>query len=360
MKRKGFTLIELLAVIVILAVIAMIATPMIMNVIEKVRKSAFESSIKGAFDGIDYYLLENEMINIPEEGIFIEELSLKNNHFESGMFVKNEEGKIEAVNISNGVYCGYGEQDSLVITKGKCDEKKPEVPIWKEKSVTEDKVILNYESEDKIICYYGTNENEINQKGINKDQHCEYPIEAIYAKVCAVSSSGTKSCSDPKKLGEYLIQNGKLLVEFEPYNTVLTQFDNHFNVFFVSGGNRKGMYTKEPIDFQKYSYLYADLDVELYIPQDYEGGTSNPDFNIAIPKNVEDYLTVGKNILPYASKLIIRGQNVSGGWKEKIKRNTYSLNVTNVNESASFGIRRNQTIAEGSANIYNVWLQYTD
>ena len=34
MNKKGFTLIELLAVIVILAVIALIATPMILNVIE--------------------------------------------------------------------------------------------------------------------------------------------------------------------------------------------------------------------------------------------------------------------------------------------------------------------------------------
>ncbi|MCI8544918.1 MAG: prepilin-type N-terminal cleavage/methylation domain-containing protein, partial [Bacilli bacterium] len=40
MRKKGFTLIELLAVIVILAVIALIATPIILNIIEKARKSA--------------------------------------------------------------------------------------------------------------------------------------------------------------------------------------------------------------------------------------------------------------------------------------------------------------------------------
>ena len=38
MNKKGFTLIELLAVIVILAVIALIATPMILNVIETSKK----------------------------------------------------------------------------------------------------------------------------------------------------------------------------------------------------------------------------------------------------------------------------------------------------------------------------------
>ncbi len=41
---KGFTLIELLAVIVILAIIALIATPIVLNLIERARKGAAESS----------------------------------------------------------------------------------------------------------------------------------------------------------------------------------------------------------------------------------------------------------------------------------------------------------------------------
>ena len=44
-SSKGFTLIELLAVIVILAVIALIATPIILNLIEKARLGAAESSV---------------------------------------------------------------------------------------------------------------------------------------------------------------------------------------------------------------------------------------------------------------------------------------------------------------------------
>ena len=46
MKRnKGFTLVELLAVIVILAVIALIATPVVLSMIESSRKGAAESSM---------------------------------------------------------------------------------------------------------------------------------------------------------------------------------------------------------------------------------------------------------------------------------------------------------------------------
>lgn len=46
MKNKGFTLIELLAVIVILAIIALIATPVILGIIDDARTSAKEESAK--------------------------------------------------------------------------------------------------------------------------------------------------------------------------------------------------------------------------------------------------------------------------------------------------------------------------
>ena len=44
MKNKGFTLIELLAVIVILAIIALIATPIVLGIIEDSRNSSNEIS----------------------------------------------------------------------------------------------------------------------------------------------------------------------------------------------------------------------------------------------------------------------------------------------------------------------------
>ena len=44
MNKKGFTLIELLAVIVILAIIALIATPIILGIIEDAREGAKERS----------------------------------------------------------------------------------------------------------------------------------------------------------------------------------------------------------------------------------------------------------------------------------------------------------------------------
>ncbi len=69
-SRKGFTLIELLAVIVILAVIALIATPLILNVIETAKKGAAEQSangyIKALEDHIAIQMLENATYTVPE------------------------------------------------------------------------------------------------------------------------------------------------------------------------------------------------------------------------------------------------------------------------------------------------------
>ena len=47
MNKKGFTLIELLAVIVVLAIIALIATPIVMNLINNAQEGANERSVEG-------------------------------------------------------------------------------------------------------------------------------------------------------------------------------------------------------------------------------------------------------------------------------------------------------------------------
>ena len=60
-ENKGFTLIELLAVIVILAIIALIATPTILGVVEDPRRGAAESSILGFVDAVEKQGMINEL-----------------------------------------------------------------------------------------------------------------------------------------------------------------------------------------------------------------------------------------------------------------------------------------------------------
>jgi len=67
--KKGFTLIELLAVIIILAVIALIATPIVLNVIDSAKRSANEASIRGYGDAIKLAVYEHQFASngaIPE------------------------------------------------------------------------------------------------------------------------------------------------------------------------------------------------------------------------------------------------------------------------------------------------------
>jgi len=61
MKKKGFTLIELLAVIIILAVVALIATPIVLNVIDEARTSAALSEGNLVLKGINSYCEQVKM-----------------------------------------------------------------------------------------------------------------------------------------------------------------------------------------------------------------------------------------------------------------------------------------------------------
>ena len=57
MNKKGFTLIELLAVVVILAIIVLIAFPVVSNIIENSRKNSAVSSANGYIDAIEKYMM---------------------------------------------------------------------------------------------------------------------------------------------------------------------------------------------------------------------------------------------------------------------------------------------------------------
>ena len=68
MKRKGFTLIELLAVIVVLAIIALIATPIVLNLINNARVGAAEQSATGYVKAVENAIMKDMLNdkNIPD------------------------------------------------------------------------------------------------------------------------------------------------------------------------------------------------------------------------------------------------------------------------------------------------------
>lgn len=86
MKKRGFTLVELLAVIIVLAVIALIATPMILNVITEAKKGAAKESahayIKAVDNSLVAYMLKNNVsyeygkYEVKEDGSISDDLNI--------------------------------------------------------------------------------------------------------------------------------------------------------------------------------------------------------------------------------------------------------------------------------------------
>ena len=130
MKKKGFTLIELLAVIVILAVIALIATPVIYRIISSSRISAFKNKIYAIDEAANTYY-ENLMLNGNEDlftkgadGMYsltldlskesdFEKLNIKKS-VEKGLVVITDEGNVSITALDNKL-CGSKYSSSEVI-----------------------------------------------------------------------------------------------------------------------------------------------------------------------------------------------------------------------------------------------------
>lgn len=117
-RNNGFTLVELLAVIVVLAIIALIATPIILGIIDDVKKAAFERSVEISIKTFELYRATNE--NVKRIEITDERLPLNDNNFISGSLLSLSDGQIEAYKITDGKYCADGKIGELEVTNGAC------------------------------------------------------------------------------------------------------------------------------------------------------------------------------------------------------------------------------------------------
>ena len=159
MKRKGFTLIELLAVIIVLAIIALIATPIIFNVIENAKIKSLENSCYGVIDAVRTNYSEN-LLNSTREckdendkncGGKIEtsgnvkELTVAGEQPSGGSWVivndpKAENGRgIQITDVTFDSMKGYFCSNDLTTGKVKCEKgNKPQTELtFKEKVLGE-------------------------------------------------------------------------------------------------------------------------------------------------------------------------------------------------------------------------------
>ena len=79
MKKKGFTLIELLAVIVVLTIIALIATPIVARVINSSKGSANKISASNFASKANEYVIEERMNGNIKSGNIFDEVSERMN-----------------------------------------------------------------------------------------------------------------------------------------------------------------------------------------------------------------------------------------------------------------------------------------
>ena len=138
MNKKGFTLIELLAVIVILAIIALIATPIILGVIEKSKMEAAESSALGYIDAVEKQMainiLDDTKTNITDGVYGTDDLngttygvSVKGEKPATGSWVQVSNNQVVDYSLKIGDYVvNYNETDKKIeSTKNGELENKP-------------------------------------------------------------------------------------------------------------------------------------------------------------------------------------------------------------------------------------------
>ena len=140
--KKGFTLIELLAVIVILALISLIATPMILGVIETSKESSAKVSAYGYIDAVETQIAINELdankTNI-EDGVYeVEDLKntyglvVKGELPTSNSWVKIEKRQIVDYSLKLGEYVVNYSESGATITKGGEITAKPDGSVVKQ------------------------------------------------------------------------------------------------------------------------------------------------------------------------------------------------------------------------------------
>ena len=124
----GFTLIELLAVIVILAMIALIATPIVLDIIKSSKKSAVEESAKNIVSAAETYyaskLLYNEKISTID--LSSDSLKYDGEKATKGNLTIDSDGNISGKMYISG-YCIEIKNNSIInnqnITEDECEIK---------------------------------------------------------------------------------------------------------------------------------------------------------------------------------------------------------------------------------------------
>ncbi len=375
--KKGFTLIELLAVIVILGIIAVITTPLIMGVIEDARKNSAIQSVNGLLEAGEQYQIESMLEGDMTSNINLTSdiLDIKGSKPESGTLLIDTEGNMSII-AKYGNYCiekKFLDEKPSIIESEECEIAQSELeamdilktPTFGEKTVSDKEVTLTYTTEEEknkiheTVCYYGKTESSMSNKVVADDTNCKLPVEAGYAKVCHVSYSGMESCSDVKKLADYFILDGKMLVNFTTTSEAGTITQNDGYITFSASENdvkRQVIYPVDAIDLSKYAHFYVDVDATEKLSSD--GSNANFSIRISATNDIND---APNQTLILINDIIVLLQDPK---EASIERTTFTNTLQNIDfhdyTKGYLMLGRNSSRATLTVNIYNIWFQLAE
>ena len=232
MKKKGFTLIELLAVIVILAIIALIATPLVLNTIDKAKKGAAKASALEYMNAVELYIVSSmvdttkpqlkagveyqlsskkyEVAAVADPNtVYINDLiEMKGDKPESGYLIVNNQGTVEEMEMVMNEYPVVCSNSKCEVTGDKEENNKEEEKTYSTGDVVQLTVgsdtstkwyVLNVNNNDNTVKLL-SKEYLMNNNGSSFTKHHLYQSDEAYDAAGDDKSSLTYDNSRVKTL----------------------------------------------------------------------------------------------------------------------------------------------------------------
>ena len=273
-KKHGFTLIELLAVIVILAAIALIATPIVLKVVDGVRVSAAKQGVQNYMKAFDdkialeqinskgvpigrYVVNENGNLSIGDKEYI---LNMKGKLPNKGSVCVGKGGKISSYSIVIDGYMVNMINDQIQTSTGSTAISLP--CMTKEEPL---EILTNSDgiwTESKIITIKGGNEDGIVQYHIGNEitNDAIYPWKYDYENLLWTSTNHDNSSSSSLKLTFELKQAATFSFEYmtSSYSSNrLAVYDNSNNRIINIGGYSSTEFTTYSITLDPGVYTYT-------------------------------------------------------------------------------------------------------
>ncbi len=284
---KAFTLIELLAVIIILAIVALIATPIILDVIEDSKRSADISQVNLIIDAANNYYAHSELTGNEFEEELYGVIPFSGELPDDGSLKIDDDGNVlMAVYIDDVCYNKYIDSNEIFleenISKESCLNKTKDV---KNNFVFEDEPVNGcYNSNENNLCLGSSSKYEdgvINQTtSVGSSHYLSMPFTVDYDKGFTVEYTFKASNLDTNDLNVTYkdIQLMSIISANTKAELVLfykSDYTKEFSFYSPSSGYLGGKaYTNEGLSFNALelneklitlSFVYGDGKVMQYV-----------------------------------------------------------------------------------------------